>query len=116
MEIEAVGFGNVVSQPLRQQGADAVGQREREIYGVAQRLTDEELEILFSLARPIAQEARQGFLAVVAGTLVRDGQRGPDAVWRAARSAQSAFLLDVRRAAETEGTSRYSQKRMGLRT
>ena len=67
MEIEAVGFGNVVSQPLRKQGADAVGQREREIDGVAQRLTDEDLEILFSLARPIAQEARQGFLAVVRG-------------------------------------------------
>jgi hypothetical protein len=68
------------------------------------RLTDEELDILFSLARPIAQEARQGFLAVVAETLVSDGQRGPGAVWRAARSAQSAFLLDVRRAAEAEGT------------
>jgi hypothetical protein len=69
---------------------------------------------LFSLAAPIAEELRQGFIAVVAETLMASNERGPGAAHRAARAAQPAFTLDVRRAAATEGTSRYSQKRYGL--
>ena len=89
MEIEAVGFGNVVSQPLRQSGADAVGQREREIDGVAQRLTDEKLEILLSPARPIAQEARQGSWRL---------SRGPLSEMDSAGQTQSGGPLDRLRA------------------
>jgi hypothetical protein len=83
------------------------------------RLTDAELDILFALAGPIAVDMRQGFLAVVAEALAESGERGPGAAHRAARTAQGPFICDLRRAAESEGTPRYSQKPFassGLRT
>jgi hypothetical protein len=43
--------------------------------------------------------------------LAANGERGPGAVWRAARQAQGPFIRGVRRAAETETLPRYSWDR-----
>ena len=66
------------------------------------QFTDEEKDLLLTLAAPVAYGQRQEFLRTVAAELANCPDSGPGATYRTARDVQRRFVLTSRVAHERE--------------
>jgi hypothetical protein len=75
-------------------------------------LSDQELDAVFELARPIAPELRPEFLHAVAAQLAASGaERGAGSLHRVAAELQGQFIGALQQAAEAESPPRYTFNR-----
>jgi hypothetical protein len=76
--------------------------------------TDEELDVLMTLARPIDRARRDAFLREVVSALAREPERGAGAAHRIGREVQRAFYDPPRMDSAGEMGSRSRTPRQGF--
>jgi hypothetical protein len=79
------------------------------------QLNDEEMDVLLSLAAPIAFGRRDEFLQAVASTLAGRPQTGPGEVYRVAREVQLTFVVEAQRETSLAERPRHLTPRQAAR-
>jgi hypothetical protein len=77
-------------------------------------LSNEEIDLLYRLASPIAFNRRDEFLQAVADALASCPEPGPDVTHRVARQIQKSFTLQAQRETEIGDRPRHLRARASV--